>query len=252
MSIFAPAHPRRHQRPLLVADRLLRKDAQTQKTLLDHISLSLNPGQRIALTGPSGSGKSLLLRSLARLDPVEGGKLIWKAHPIADHDVPLFRSQVSYVAQQARFGSGTVESILKAPFQFRVHRSRHFDRERILRWIAEANRGEAFLRQQIEQLSGGERQLLAILRVIQLEPEVLLLDEPTAALDPQTTRIAEQWVLQWHAANGQRAFLWATHDPEQPQRVTDLVLTMRDGRWYEAPGAETEAVPDVPSSPRSQ
>lgn len=232
-SVPAPAT----QRALLLADQLVRRDEQTQRVLLDHLSLSLNEGQRIALVGPSGSGKSLLLRSLARLDPVDGGTVRWKGNPISDRAVPLFRSQVSYVSQQAHFSSGTVESVLHAPFQFRVHRSgtRRFDRAQILRRLDEANRDESFLRQPIEQLSGGERQLLAILRTLQLEPVVLLLDEPTAALDQQTTRIAEQWILQWHASVAERAFIWATHDPEQPHRVTDTVLSLGNGRWLGEP-----------------
>lgn len=230
---FAPTHTTAPPHAVLVANGLLRKDSRTQKILLDHLSLSISEGQRIALVGPSGSGKSLLLRSLARLDPVDAGTLTWKGRRVADHDVPSYRSQVSYVAQQAQFASGTVESILAHPFRFRVHRSndRGFDRQRVLNWLGEADRDESFLRQPVEQLSGGERQLLAILRVIQLEPAVLLLDEPTAALDQQTTRSAEQWILQWHAAAAERAFVWATHDPQQPQRVADAVLSLSAGRW---------------------
>lgn len=258
-SSFAASRAKESERTLVIAECLLRVDVQTHRVLLDHISLSLNENQRIALIGPSGSGKSLLLRSLARLDPLDGGRLTWKGQPVADQDVPRFRSQVCYLAQQTQFPAGTVESVLRAPFRFRIHRSgtKQFDSKKIMHWLAEAGRDESFLRQPVDQLSGGERQLLAILRAIQLEPAVLLLDEPTAALDQQTTRIAERWILQWHRSDTARAFIWATHDTEQPQRVADVVLSMSDGRWCNAPTriephAATDPVADFssPSPPQ--
>jgi putative ABC transport system ATP-binding protein len=218
---------------LLAGERLVRVNTADRRVLLDHLSLTLSAGQRIALTGPSGSGKSLLLRALAKLDPLDGGRVLWQGAPIADAEVPPFRSQVIYLAQQTSLPTGTVLSWLRAPFAYRVHRNRgsQFDRERALRWLAEANRGGTFLEQPLEQLSGGERQLVALLQALQLEPTILLLDEPTAALDAETKQVVERWIVQWQAAAPERAYLWATHDAQQPARIADRTWALQEGRW---------------------
>jgi putative ABC transport system ATP-binding protein len=79
-------------------------------------------------------------------------------------------------------------------------------------------------------LSGGERQIVAMLRALLVVPAVLLLDEPSAALDPQTTATLEQLVDTWHAEEpSKRAYVWVSHDTAQAQRVADRIIHLRDG-----------------------
>ncbi len=201
------------------------------KTLLDDITLDLATGARLGLVGPTGSGKSLLLRSLALLEPVDSGDLLWQQAPVANDQATIYRSQVIYVHQRAAAFEGTVETVLRQPFQLKAHRDRHFDREWIVDQLATVARDAAFLDQAHEQLSGGEAQIVALLRAIQLSPRVLLLDEPTSALDRQSARHVESIVMRWYDDSpDSRAYIWVSHDPSQADRVCDSLISMHAGQ----------------------
>lgn len=199
--------------------------------LLDDVSLSVCLGQRYALVGPSGSGKTLLLRSLAMLDPIDAGEIRWRGDVVVGKQVPTFRSRVVYLHQRPALLEGTVEENLRQPFSLRVHRDKQFDRARIVSLLDSMGRTNAFLSKQQRDLSGGEAQLTALLRAMQLDPDILLLDEPTAALDDDATELVESLVTNWlDRQSTDRATVWVTHDHEQARRVSATLLHIRDGR----------------------
>jgi putative ABC transport system ATP-binding protein len=202
--------------------------------LLHDVTLTVAPGDRLALVGPSGGGKTLLLRSLALLDPLDAGGIYWTGETLRDDAIPDFRRQVIYLHQRPALFEGTVESNLRQPFLLRAHRARRFDRERVLGLVAGLGRDPSFLLKLQRDLSGGEAQIVALVRALQLDPAVLLLDEPTAALDRSTAQVLEQMVDRWWTeAPGGRAFVWVSHDPEQAYRVARRQVRMRAGRLQE-------------------
>lgn len=199
--------------------------------LLHDVSLALAPGERAALIGPSGAGKTLLMRALALLDPLDRGAVWWRGRDVASHDVPAFRARVIYLQQRPALFEGSVEDNLRAPFALKTHRSASFDRERVRATFEALGRDDGFLAKLHRDLSGGEAQLTALVRALQLDPSVLLLDEPTAALDRETARRVEDLLAQWAGAgDGRRSLLWISHDPEQAARVADRRLVMERGR----------------------
>ena len=200
------------------------------KTLLDNVSISAKAGDQIALTGPSGSGKTVLLRTLAILDPADRGTIYWKGAAVIDADVPRFRSRVMYLHQQPAPKEGTVESALQEPFDLHAHRNKSYSREQMIEWLASVGKQTPFLDQQHAELSGGESQIVALLRAMQLKPNVLLLDEPTSALDADTSRKVETLLIDWVQATNDRSFIWVTHDTQQAQRVSNRTLHMADGQ----------------------
>ncbi|WP_455726365.1 ABC transporter ATP-binding protein, partial [Burkholderia stabilis] len=169
---------------LIDAQRITRRDASSGKTLLAPTDFSLAAGSRIAITGPSGSGKSVLLRALALLDPLDGGHILWRGSRIRRGAIPRYRRSVAYVRQRPAQMDGTVESQLHYPYSLAIYHDVAFDRARAEALAARAGRGPDFLDKRASDLSGGEAQIAALLRVLQLDPDVLLLDEPTSALDP--------------------------------------------------------------------
>ena len=215
---------------LIEARGMTRRDAKSGKILLAATNFSLPAGARIAITGPSGSGKSVFLRALALLDPLDGGCVLWHGQPIRRSAIPRYRRSVAYLRQRPAPAEGTVESLLRYPYTLAVYRDLRFDRARAAQLAARAGRSDDFLDKRARELSGGEAQIAALLRVLQLEPDILLLDEPTSALDPDSTRAIESLVGTWFdAAPAARAYMWISHDPAQAARIGASRITMQAG-----------------------
>ena len=224
----------RQDKPLLTARGLCRKDPRTGATLLRDASLSLAAGERIALMGPSGSGKTLLLRSLALLDPVASGEVLWQGHAVGLEEIPRYRAQVVYVHQRATLFDGTVEDNLVRPFSLAAHRGQTYNRAHAERWLARFGRDAAFLGRKSRDLSGGEAQITAIVRVLGTQPTVLLLDEPTAALDAAAATAFAGLIDAWLAeAPTQRACVWVSHDESYLTRVTTRCVQVSGGTTRE-------------------
>jgi len=212
-------------RSLLTVDNLGRRVAE--RWLWRGVTVTLGLRQQLALKGPSGAGKTLLLRTLAGLDEVQEGQINLQGKALAAWSTPLYRTRVSYLRQRPALFAGTVEDNLRRPFTLQAHRARHFDRKRIIVWLEHLGRSEKFLGLSATTLSGGEGQLTALLRSLQLDPCVLLLDEATASLDPETVLRVEALLADWLGA-GERACIWTSHDPAQLARVADVSFDLTD------------------------
>lgn len=202
------------------------------------LELGLGDGEVLAVQGPTGAGKSLLLRALGGLDALDEGQVRLLERPADAWEVTRYRSAVSYLHQAPALFPGGVEENLREPFDYAVHEGRAYERERALRLLRPLGRGGGFLDRRVEGLSGGERQIVALVRAMLPGPRVLLLDEPTAALDPDATATVEELVRRWledggagDAADGPgRAALWVTHDEVQARRASDRTLRLAGGR----------------------
>jgi putative ABC transport system ATP-binding protein len=225
--------------PLIEARRITRRDAARGQILLQPADFALHAGQRVVLTGPSGSGKSVFLRVLALLDPLDGGALHWHGQPIARTQIPRYRRHIAYLRQRPALIDGTVEDNLRYPYSLAVYRDATFDAARARALFDAAGRGSGFLARDTSELSGGEAQIVALVRVLQLDPEALLLDEPTASLDPESARAVETLIAQWFERDrAARATVWVSHDPAQAQRVGNRHITMRAGVLDEPAGVQ--------------
>lgn len=190
------------------------------------VSFEVAAGERLGVRGPSGSGKSLLLRALSGLDPLDEGSVTFEGRTLTDWPLPAYRARVMLVPQQPALLEGTVEDNLRAAFALEAHRDHTYDAERLREALRALGRGEDFLARRVAVLSGGEQQIAAFLRAVQLDPRVLLLDEPTASLDPQAAAEVERLVDRWHAADPGRASIWTSHSAEQRGRVTTREISL--------------------------
>ena len=196
------------------------------RTLWHDLALDLRGGERWAITGPSGSGKTVLLRTLAGLVPSQAGEMRLDGQTFAACAPPAWRARMTYLAQRPALPEGTVEAALAEPYAWRVHRGKVFRRDEAARQLAGIGLGADFLARDTDRLSGGETQLVAVLRALLLAPTLLLLDEPTASLDPARTAHVEALVAHWLAQDPARACIWTSHDASQLARVSDHQLTL--------------------------
>ncbi|NUP49565.1 MAG: ABC transporter ATP-binding protein [Catenulispora sp.] len=207
-------------------------DGDARLTALDHVSLTVGPGEFTAVVGPSGSGKSTLLAVAATLLTPDRGTVT-----IAGRDTAalsrgartrLRRDQVGIVFQQANLIPAlTAAEQLEAVGRLRGDRSRAArDRARTL--LDAVGLDAAKQRRRPHQLSGGERQRVNIARALFAEPAVLLVDEPTSALDHDRGARVVALLAEVTARHG-TATVMVTHDTGLLDRA-DRVLTMADGR----------------------
>ena len=211
--------------PLLTARALSRRVGE--RHLWGPLDLGVEPGEVLAVAGPSGSGKSLLLRALAGLDPLQGGEVRYQSRALEDWGAPRYRAGVMYLPQQAPLYPGTVEDNLRLPFGLKVHAGTPYPADEARDRLAALGRSSNFLAQPAERLSGGEAQLVALVRALLLSPGVLLLDEATGALDPQAVAGAEALLRDWLAGGPPRAVVFVTHDPAQRERLATRRLDLQ-------------------------
>lgn len=199
------------------------------------LSLALPEGGRLALTGPSGAGKSRLMRCLVGLDDPDEGEVLFRGRPLAELSLPEMRARAVYLPQHPAFGEGTVEEALAAVFELRLHRGRSFDRDRVVGWLERLGRGEELLTRPVSEISGGERQLSALVRALQLDPEALILDEPAASLDAEARDGLEALVDAWQDEDPRRAWIQTGHDVDRLRRRADDEVAL-DGADRRAAG----------------
>ena len=138
--------------PLLLAQGLRKRLGE--RLLWHGISIDLRAGERLALVGPAGCGKTLLLRQLAWLDPPDGGQVLLRGQPPQAWTLPRYRAQVAYLAQRPPVFAGTVAQNLAEPWTYRCHQGRSPQPERLLAWLAQLGRDPTFLGQAAGLLSG--------------------------------------------------------------------------------------------------
>lgn len=186
---------------------------------LKRLSLESGPfevkrGQATVVTGPSGSGKSLLLRAIADLDPNDSTILL-HAKPRSNYSPMEWRKRVMYVAAESGWWDDSV--------------AEHFtDPEAARGWLSTMGLAADALEWTVRRLSSGEKQRLALIRALVMEPDVLLLDEPTSALDQDTAHKVESALMRYLEDGG--GILIVTHDPEQQRLFGPDRLHVKDAR----------------------
>lgn len=189
-----------------------------QTALFDPVSLEVPSGLCLTLHGPSGAGKTLLLRAIVDLDPNQGE--VWLGD-LARRDItaPQWRRRCIYVPAESHWWADTVRPHAQA-----------WDDELLTRLGFEPS----VLDWDIARLSSGEKQRLTLARAFSLSPEALLLDEPTANLDKTNTAKVETIIAAYRVSRA-IPILWVSHDIDQRQRIGQRSAYIAERRLQEEP-----------------
>ncbi len=223
------------------------------RTVLDGIDLDIAPGERIVVIGPSGTGKSTLLRCLNFLDPPDAGTItvgdltVDAAHA-SRREVLALRRRTAFVFQNyALFANKTArQNLTEALVVVKRMAPAAADAraEAILAEIGLLDRGDAYP----AALSGGQQQRIGIGRAMALDAELMLVDEPTSALDPEW--VGEVLALLMRVAEHRQTMLIVTHEMQFAREIADRVLFIDGGRIVEA--GPPAAIFETPKDTRLQ
>lgn len=205
--------------------------------IVDSVSVRIPVAEVAAVIGPSGAGKSSFLRLLNRLDEPTGGTVYLDGRDYRELDPLTVRRRIGFVPQAPALRSGTVAENVTVGDRLR---DEPVDDERVDRLLERVGLG-GYRDESIDDLSGGEKQRVAITRTLYVDPEVVLLDEPSAHLDSKTESQIED-LLEELIREDELTCVVVTHDTDQARRLGDRIVRFEDGRVTQV-GTPREVIP---------
>lgn len=190
-----------------------------QKTILDNVQINLQAGDFKLITGPSGCGKSTLLKIVASLISPTQGTIKFQGKDITTILPETYRQQVSYCTQTPTLFGQTVYDNLVFPYQIR---KLPFNKDKVISDLQLFSLHPSILEKRINELSGGEKQRVSLIRNLQFLPQVLLLDEITSALDEENKIKVNEFIH--HLASDKKiGVLWVTHDQDEIAHTNEII-----------------------------
>ncbi|MCL2116576.1 MAG: ABC transporter ATP-binding protein [Methanobrevibacter sp.] len=209
----------------LIEIKDLSKISAEDKVILDNINLKIYKKQTLGLIGPTGSGKTLLLRIINILDKPSSGKIYYEGNDITNREDFKIRRKIAMVFQKPIVFKGTVFDNIYYGLKIRNKDKKSSEEEvsNLLKMVGL----EGYENRKASTLSGGEIQRIALARALILKPEILLLDEPTANLDPGSTEKIEN-IIENIQQNEDIAIVMSTHNLVQGQRLCDEIAIIKE------------------------
>ncbi len=196
------------------------------KNILDINQIELEENIVTAILGSSGGGKTTFLKLLNNMITADQGKITYKGKDIESYDPVDLRREVVMMPQDPKIFKGTIKDNFKITEEIADNSiSKNLNYEELLKKVSLSQK----LEDSAEKLSGGEKQRLALARVMLLEPEVLLLDEPSSSLDKKTEEKIIEMVVDYVRKNG-RTLIMVTHSPDIAEKFADRIINIEAGK----------------------
>lgn len=217
------------------------------KEILKGINLKVEKGEKVIIIGPSGSGKSTFLRCLNLLETKDSGEIVFEGNMITEKtNLDEYRKNIGMVFQNFNlFNNMTVkENIMLAPttLKLKTKEEAEKDAKKLLKKINLLSKIDKYP----NQLSGGEKQRVAIVRALAMEPKIMLFDEPTSALDPEM--VGEVLDLMKKLADDGMTMIIVTHEMKFAKEIGSKVIFMDEGKIVEQ--GTSKAIFENPKSSR--
>lgn len=202
------------------------------KEILKGINLKVDKGEKVIIIGPSGSGKSTFLRTLNLLESIDSGEIIFENNKInSKTDIDQYRQNIGMVFQSFNlFNNLTVkENIMLAPVTLKIKTQEEAEKEakELLKKINLKDKANKYQ----NQLSGGEKQRVAIVRALAMSPKIMLFDEPTSALDPEM--VGGVLNLMKDLAESGMTMIIVTHEMGFAKEIGSKIVFMDNGKIVE-------------------
>ncbi|MET4692811.1 ABC transporter ATP-binding protein [Endozoicomonas lisbonensis] len=188
-------------------------------TVIRDSSITVHKGESVALQGPSGCGKSTLLKTLVGGCEWQAGHYLFNHQPVTPDSIHIVRLKAGYIGQESALSGSTVLEALQRPFSFKVFRAKSFPEHTLYRLMDQFLLSRSLLEHHPSELSGGQKQRFAIIRVLLLEPELIIADEPTSALDAESRNNVIEELL----GRG-RTVISTSHDQHWLDRCERIVM----------------------------
>jgi putative ABC transport system ATP-binding protein len=201
---------------------------KNSQTILTDISFSIQAGDSIGIIGPSGSGKSSLFRLLNLLMSPTQGQIFYRNKNIQEYAPTELRRRVSYILQKPYLIGNTVKENLVYPYQLLNQKP---NLEEINSYLTKVNLSTTILEKKNTALSGGEQQRIALIRSLLIKPEIILLDEVTAALDEENTLLLEKLIINEQQIHN-ITLLFITHNKSQAKRLAKKIIYLEAGKIH--------------------
>jgi molybdopterin-binding protein len=206
------------------------------KTVVDGVNLQIHEGEILALLGPNGSGKTTLLKILAFIENPTNGEVKFQGEPVTAKNTEKMRMQSTLVFQKTTLFDTSVYN--NVAYGLKIRKTPKDARDEEVKRALRLVKLEGFEKRPAKKLSGGEQQRVAIARALALKTKLLLLDEPTANLDPKNASIVEE-VIATVNRELKTTIVMATHNMFQAKAFPHRIALMNDGKITEV-GAPTE------------
>ena len=203
-----------------------------KEAVIKDVSFTINPGDFIVIRGPSGGGKSSLLRVINQLQQQTAGEILVDDQPITELNVPAVRRQIAYIQQTSVVFPGSVLLNFQLAFRFRAACGNKCPNDAELRRrLDEFSLSDVNLTTDATTLSVGQKQRLCLIRTLLLKPKIVLCDEPTSALDVDSRKFVERWLVRLNRDQNISVVL-VTHLPFESCRDTRNYV-LKDGLLQE-------------------
>ena len=199
--------------------------------ILDGLSFSIERGDFVLLKGPSGSGKSTLLKLLNNLISASEGSILYKGMEIESYDPIDLRREISYCLQTPVLFGEVVREDMEFVFK---SRGQAYQEEKVSEVMEYFQLSEGYLDKEVMNLSGGEKQRLALVRSLLFMPEVLLLDEVTSALDETNASIVEGAIKLLNQKG--ITVIWISHQVKRHEPLANKIIGLKGGKLDEMEG----------------
>ncbi len=197
------------------------------KPLLDGLSFDVAAGDKLALKGESGSGKTSLLNVVTGFVRPTSGRILVNNEESNREIIQALRRQIAWLPQQINFSDYDVEDFIMLPFSFSVNKPIRPDRNKILELFNFLGLKPGLIDSTMQEVSGGEKQRIALVSCLLLQRQILLLDEPVSALDEASKKLVMDYLFE----QKELTIISASHDPEWIARCSKVINLHESSPW---------------------